>query len=138
MRFSQKITVFHGREVPEEGTLVGYGALIEAFNLPMPLPDRLTLISQKNRKYTTEKWQVLTPRYLPDDTLYKQLLFALRYEGVNLLFFKKLFEKLTEEEMEEKHKEAVRNITEGEKNKDSRQQVKGMNIKTKLKKEPEN
>jgi hypothetical protein len=48
----------------------------------MPLPDRLTLISQKNRKYTTEKWQVLTPRYLPDATLYKQLLFALRYEDV--------------------------------------------------------
>lgn len=30
--YSQKINVFHGRQAPEKGTLVGYGAIIEIFN----------------------------------------------------------------------------------------------------------
>ena len=97
-RFSLKISVFHGSKAPEEGMLVGYGAVIEAFNLAVPMPNRLALISSKKRQYTTEHWQVLTSRHEPEDTLYKQLVFALRYEGVNLLFFKKLFEKLSEED----------------------------------------
>lgn len=98
--FSLKISVFHGRSTPEEGLLVGYGALIEAYTLILPLPNSLTLISSKKRQYNTDQWQVLTSRYEPEDTLYKQLVFALKYEGVNLLFFKKLFEKLSTAEIE--------------------------------------
>jgi len=98
-RFSQKITAFHGRKTPEEGILVGYAAIINAFVLSMPLPDRLSLISFKNRRYQTDTWQVYSSRYLPEDNLYKQLVFAIRYEGINLLFFKKLFAKLTEKEI---------------------------------------
>ena len=97
--FSRKITVFQGRIAPEEGLLVGYGALIGAFDLQIPYPNKLALISLKNRKYSNDQWIVLTPRYNPEDTLYKQLIFALKYEGINLLFFKKLFEKLAEEEI---------------------------------------
>lgn len=98
-RFSLLISVFHGLKTPEEGILVGYGAIIEGFDLAMPIPNRLALISFKKRKYFTENWQVLTPRHNPEDTLYKQLVFALKYEGINLLFFKKLFEKLSEKEI---------------------------------------
>jgi Fic/DOC family len=98
-RFSLKVSVFHGRNAPEEGILVGYGALIEGLALAMPLPQQLALISSKKRQYTTAHWQVLTSRHEPIDTLYKQLVFALKYEGVNLLFFKKLFEKITEENL---------------------------------------
>jgi hypothetical protein len=29
-RFSLELSVFHGREVPKEGAIVGYGAIIEA------------------------------------------------------------------------------------------------------------
>lgn len=68
-RFSLEITVFHGRKPPEAGTLVGYGALIHRYDLQVPIPEILTLISTKNRQYTTEQWQVYTPRYLPDDNL---------------------------------------------------------------------
>ncbi|WP_111709085.1 Fic family protein [Lutibacter citreus] len=99
--FSQNITVFHGRTVPEIGSLVGYGALIEVFKLEIPMPFKLALISTKNRQYKTEEWQVFTPRHRPAESLYKQLIFALRYEGVNLLFFKKLFERLSVKEIEE-------------------------------------
>ncbi|MCK5815933.1 MAG: Fic family protein [Flavobacteriaceae bacterium] len=101
MQYSRKITNFHGRDVPEEGILVGYGALIEAYELQIPLPDKLALISYKKRQYANEQWLVLTSRHLPEDTLYKQLSFALRYEGIHLLLFKKLFEKLSTKEIEE-------------------------------------
>ncbi|MDV7187422.1 Fic family protein [Lutibacter sp. TH_r2] len=101
MRFSLKITIFQGVQTPEEGTLVGYGALIEGFQLPMPFPEQLAIISTKRRSYSSKKWKVFSNRNTFDDTLYKHLVFALKYEGVNLLFFKKLFEQLQEKEITE-------------------------------------
>lgn len=92
--------VFYGKTVPEpEATIVGYAAIINTLALPVPMPEVIAVISAKNRKYQIDGWRVLTPRHLPEDTLYKQLVFALKHEGVNLLFFKKLFEKLTESEV---------------------------------------
>lgn len=99
MHISRKITVFHGRIAPEEATLVGYGAMIEAYQLKIPMPEILSLISSKKRQYFTDSWSVYTSRHLPEDTLYKQLSFAIRYEGINLLFFKKLFEQLNEKQI---------------------------------------
>lgn len=98
-RFSLIINVFHGRAAPEESWLVGYGAIIEALQLEMPMPQKLTLISTKKRQYQTENWAVYTSRHKPDDTLYKHLVFALKYEGINLLFFRKLFDNLSESEV---------------------------------------
>ena len=100
-QYSQKITVFHGRQVPEEGTLVGYGAVIDRLKLSMPIPNKLALISTKNRQYKNNQWLVLTPRHEPEDNLYKQIVFALKYEGLNILFFKKLFQQLSEEDVAE-------------------------------------
>jgi Fic family protein len=93
---SPKINVFHGRLAPEEGFLVGYGAIIMNYNLSVPVPTRLSLISQKKRKYKSGNWQVFTPKYRPDNTLYKQLVFALKYEGIDLLILKKLFESVSQ------------------------------------------
>ncbi|MDO7173860.1 Fic family protein [Mariniflexile sp. AS56] len=98
-RFSHKITVFHGIKAPEEGVLVGYSAIIEGLQLQMPFPEQLTIISAKRRSYSTENWNVFSSRNAFDDTLYKHLVFALKYEGVNLLFFKKLFDKLSEKDI---------------------------------------
>jgi len=92
--FSQEITVFHGRQTPERSILVGYGAVLDALKLPVPLPAQLALISKKRRQYQTSEWIVFTPRHQPIDTLYGHLVFALKYEGVNLLLFKKLFDKV--------------------------------------------
>lgn len=99
MYFSRKISVFHGRQAPEEAILVGYGAIIEAYQLQMPIPENLSLISSKKRQYRKDGWSVYTSRHLPEDSLYKQLRFAIRYEGINLLFFKKLFEHLNEKQI---------------------------------------
>lgn len=93
--FSQTITVFHGRAAPEPGKLVGYGALIDALQLAVPIPRQLALISEKHRQYTADGWLIFTPRHQPEETLYDHLVFALKYEGVDLLFFKKLFGQLS-------------------------------------------
>lgn len=91
-RFSQEINVFHGRQTPEKVTLVGYGAVIDSLNLAVPLPAQLAVISEKHRQYHTPEWLVYTPRHTPQDSLYGHMTFALKYEGINLLFFKKLFD----------------------------------------------
>ena len=95
------ITIFQGRLAPEESFLVGYGAIISQFKLAVPIPERLSLISQKERKYKTKEWQVFTPKYKPDNNLFKQLVFALKYEGINLLVFKRLFEVFSDNEIRE-------------------------------------
>jgi len=97
--FSRQITIFHGRQTPEEAVLVGYGAIIETLKLAVPMPFQLALISSKKRHYKNEQWQVFTSRHQPEDNLYKHLVFALKYEGINLLVFKKLFEKLPQKEI---------------------------------------
>jgi Fic family protein len=99
-RFSLELSVFHGREVPKEGAIVGYGAIIEAYGLPVPVPQRLAFVSTKKRQSESVEWKVYSSRYLPEETLYKQLIFALKYEGVNLLVFKRLFEVLDPKELE--------------------------------------
>jgi Fic family protein len=93
--FLQEITVFHGRVAPEKARLAGYGAVIEALGLAIPMPETLALISYKNRQYKDKQWQVFTFRHLPGDNLYDQLIFAIKYEGINLLFFKLLFRQLS-------------------------------------------
>lgn len=93
-QFSQEITVFHGQSAPERGKIAGYAAIIDALELPVPLPHTLALISKKTRRYEKDGWKVFTPRHQPEDSLYKQIIFALKYEGINLLFFKHLFTKL--------------------------------------------
>ncbi len=98
-QYSQLIHVFRGRQAPEESTLVGYGALIDAFNLNVPLPQSLSLVSQKRRSYSTEEWNVFSSRSAFDDNLYKHLVFAIKYEGINLLFFKKLFQVISKKEV---------------------------------------
>jgi len=97
--FSHKVPVFHGRSLPEKGAVVGYGAIIETLELGVPIPTILSMISEKNKKYETEVWRVFTPKHRPAESLYKQLVFALKYEGVNLLLFKKLFEQLSKAEV---------------------------------------
>ncbi|MBS3771805.1 MAG: Fic family protein [Bacteroidales bacterium] len=96
---SQEITILHGRIAPEKARLVGYGAIIKFFSLAMPMPERLALVSYKNRQYKKQQWKIFTFRHLPDDNLYSHLVFAIKYEGINLLFFKKLFQQLSKSDI---------------------------------------
>ncbi len=91
-QISRVVSEFHGRVVPEtDAQLAGYAALIDAYSLSVPLPERLALISRQHRRYGTEIWEFYTPRHMPEDTVPGHLAFALRYEGVDLAVLHALF-----------------------------------------------
>ncbi len=96
---SQDVSLFHERIAPEKGMLAGYGALIKAYHLSVPLPDKLALISKKHKRYENDAWYVFTPRYQPEDTLSGHLTFALKHEGIDLLAIKSLFNTVAEDEI---------------------------------------
>jgi len=89
------------RVLPEENvSLAGYAALMEKYELCVPLPDVLAVISSKHNKYETDGWRVFTPRHAPTSSLYGQLTFALKHEGVELAVLKALFEVVPAGEVE--------------------------------------
>jgi len=94
--FSRKLTNFHGRNLPEIGSLVGYAALIqlieEQFSIALPLPDLLAMATEKHQRYDQDSWKVFTIRHKPKDDLKGHLVFALKYEALDLYILKKLFE----------------------------------------------
>ena len=94
-QISGVITVFRERSTPEEGYLAGYAALLNRYDIPAPLPDRLAMISRKHKQYTSPEWMVFGPRYKPEESLTGHLTFALKYEGIDLYILKKLFEKIS-------------------------------------------
>lgn len=99
--FSQKVTVFHGKSTPEPGFLAGYAFLITEIEknteTTVPLPDRLAIITEKHQRYNTDQWQVFTIRHQPDKDITSHLVFALKYEGINLYILKKFFQYTKEE-----------------------------------------
>lgn len=97
--FSHDITVFHNRTTPEPGTLAGYGALIATYELKVPIPDKVALISTKHKKYSTEQWVIFTPRHAPENSLAGHLTFALKYEGIDLGVLKSVFSSVPQNEI---------------------------------------
>lgn len=98
-QYSQNVIVFHERNTPENGSIVGYAALIEFYKLKVPIPHKLSLISLKHKVYDTDEWLVLTPRHKPEETLSAQLTFALKYEGIDLAVLKALFNSVNQKEI---------------------------------------
>ncbi len=91
-RNSQKVTIFHGFPPLEDGAcLSGYSALIQAHDLKVPVPDYLCAIGTKHKRYNYERWRIFTPRHKPEDTIYGHLIFALKYEGVDLAILNALY-----------------------------------------------
>ncbi|MPZ19016.1 MAG: cell filamentation protein Fic [Luteitalea sp.] len=89
--FSQPVNHFHGRALPEAALPAGYAALTERFDLAVPLPTRLTAIAERHHPALNRSWLLLTPRHRPPDTLEGQLLFALKWEGIDLGVLAALF-----------------------------------------------
>ncbi len=88
---TRPVNHFHGRILPEPATPAGYAALIERFSLAVPLPRRLAAIAERHHPGTHPFWRLLTPRHRPDDTLEGQLVFALKWEGIELGVLAALF-----------------------------------------------
>ncbi len=86
--------VFHERRLPVEAKPVGYGALIDAYDLVVPLPLRLFAIGLRHKIIDQDGWRIITPRHEPAATLEGHLTFALKYEGIDLAVLKRLFAEL--------------------------------------------
>jgi Fic family protein len=99
--FQANVTVFRHHTLPETGMkLAGYSALIYYYDLEVPLPNTISAISQKHRNYKEGRWQIQPTALEPNHTLQGHLTFALKYEGVDLLIFKKLFLVVDKSEIE--------------------------------------
>jgi hypothetical protein len=94
-------TIFHGFPMLEEGArFAGYSALIQAHDLKVPMPDYLCAIGTKHKIYDHERWHIFTPRHKPQDTLYGHLVFALKYEGIDLAVLNALFQNIEPQEIQ--------------------------------------
>jgi len=60
--FSGPVAIFHDRRLPEPAAPVGYAALIEAFQLRVPLPRTLSAIGPRHKQYERDRWRIYTPR----------------------------------------------------------------------------
>ncbi len=105
--FLNNAPIIHGETKHYLGWAVGYVAIIEKLKLQIPYPITKAMVSEKNQRLETDTWRVFPNKYLPEDSkknskieaLYNHLVFALKYEGVNLLVFAKLNEMLSPEEI---------------------------------------
>jgi hypothetical protein len=86
------VETFRERRLPETAFLAGYAALIDAFDLAVPLPRSLSAIGTRHRIVEKNGWRLLTPRHAPDQSLNGHLTFALKHEGVDLGVLKGLFD----------------------------------------------
>lgn len=75
-------------------SMVGYAALIQDYQLSVVPPDTLCATGQKHKLYEDGRWRIFGPRYRPENTLQGHLTFALKYEGIDLMLLKALFEKV--------------------------------------------
>ncbi len=104
-RFSQKVSIFHGKTLPEEGILAGYALLLQELeentSTTLPLPRQLSIITDKHQRYNTKNWQVFTKRHKPNDNLISHIVFALKHEGIDLLILKSIFQYIGEKQITE-------------------------------------
>ncbi len=99
-QFSDQVSVFQESRLPEPALPVGYAALIEAYDLKVPLPLTLCAIGTRHKVYEEDGWSIYTPRHEPNATLEGHLIFALKYEGLDLAILKRLFEALDPSDLE--------------------------------------
>jgi len=89
------------KRLPEPGVLAGYAALIKNYDLRVPIPRRLRAIGEQHRIVEYDEWTYLTPRHAPAPTLEGHLVFALKYEGLDLAVLKALFLSVGSDEVTE-------------------------------------
>jgi len=99
-QFSGPVNVFRDSRLPEPATPVGYAALVGAYGLKVPLPLELSAVGTRHKVYRKYGWQIYTPRHAPRATLEGHLVFALKYEGLDLAVLKRLFDVVPPAEIE--------------------------------------
>lgn len=97
----EPLTNFGGRYLPVPAYLAGYSALMQAFDLHVPLHHTMVAVSPRNTRRKEDGWTIYPAPLRPGDAVVEHLVFALKYEGVQLLTLKKVFLAFDKEELEE-------------------------------------
>lgn len=100
-RFEQPVHEFQGSPLPEAANLAGYSALINRYDLPIPLPPYLAAIGMRRNPPSSDTWQLITNRQALPTDLGGHLDFALKHEGVNLPVLSALFRVIQKKEFED-------------------------------------
>ncbi|NBC06564.1 MAG: cell filamentation protein Fic [Bacteroidetes bacterium] len=109
--FSTPAPNFHDLALPEQIKVVGYAAIIYKLALKVPIPDHIAVIESKRKQTVHGRYKVLhfPKTYDPERNeppselvaLYQHLVFALKYEGVDLLVFSMLCKHYTTRQLSE-------------------------------------
>jgi hypothetical protein len=97
----QPATGFRGIDMPEPARLAGYSALIDHFDLQLPIPPYLAAIGARRFPASSDNWRLLPGRTASPGTMVGHLDFALKHEGINLLVLKSLFQVAEKSDLEE-------------------------------------
>jgi hypothetical protein len=100
-RFRQPIEEFRGSRLPETAILAGFSALIDRYDLQIPLPPYLAAVGLRRNPPSSDSWQLVTGRQEVPTDLGGHLDFALRHEGVNLAVLNALFRVVPKKELED-------------------------------------
>lgn len=100
---------FHGISTPYEGRIVGYAAIIHSLGFSMPMISPISIVLDRKQEQIYPQCQFFSANYLDAidvsekeiEMLYRYLVFALKYEGVHLLFFRFLVKQYSEEQLTE-------------------------------------
>jgi len=99
-RFGPPVVELRGARLPEPALLAGYSALIERYDLQIPIPRRLAAIGTRRNPASSDRWRLRTSRQAVPVALGEHLEFALKHEGVNLSVLSALFGVVPKKEFE--------------------------------------
>lgn len=87
----EPLASFGGRYLPVPAFLAGYSALMHALDLRVPLHHTMAAVAPRSIRRKEEGWAIYPAPLRPRDTVIEHLVFAVKYEGIQLLTLKKIF-----------------------------------------------
>ncbi|MBY0402594.1 MAG: Fic family protein [Cyanobacteria bacterium] len=110
--FSTSNGIFQDSPIPKGTTLVGYSALIHKYNVEAPLRNPCCVAETHIHGDTKQEgtWLIYDKRYSNKDSLSVHLTFALKHENLDLLILKRVFQAVSQLEMQEFVLEALTGI----------------------------
>lgn len=83
--------------MPTAGRIAGYSRLIKTLDLFVPPPFERHAVADRQTHIQQDQWVVHPSPRWPGDAIVDHLIFALKYEGINLLILKHVFEAIGED-----------------------------------------
>src|ERR1022692_1610634 len=99
---SDPIAIFQEMTIPKGTRLTGWAVLVHNLALPVPVR-RPSCVSEQHVRGSHRQegaWSVFDKRYWPGDTFADHLTFALRHENIDLLILKRIFEAVSQAQLE--------------------------------------